>query len=107
MTVRHVLKYTIPVAEHPTELVMPSGAKIVSVGSQQPGTVAMWAESEESHQPIGVREARMFVAVPTGVDFKDPDAVYVGTAHVRGLLPARADTYVIHIYEIPTETSTP
>lgn len=109
MTIRrHVFKYQIPAAEHPTELVMPAGAKIVHVGSQQPGTVTIWAESEENYKPVGLLEARLFLTIPTGVDFTETDAQYVGTApHVTGLPPRSTESFVLHLYEIPSETSTP
>lgn len=94
MTARHVYKYQIPVAEKPSELVMPAGAVIVTVGTQQPGMVTLWAESAD--QPTAAAAARMFVTVPTGVDVHDDTARYVGTAH--------DGEYVWHLYEIPTET---
>lgn len=98
MSTRHVYKYQIPVTDQPTELVMPAGAKIVHVGSQQAATVTMWAESEE--KPVGLMvEARRFLTVPTGGDFTDPDAHYIGTAHDGG--------FVWHVYETHTETSIP
>jgi len=89
---RHVYKYQIPVADEPTELVMPAGAKVVAVGTQRASSVTLWAESEEAHKPVGLMEARLFLTVPTGADIDSPDATYVGTALDRAL--------VWHVYEI-------
>lgn len=92
MSVRHVYKYQIPVADGPTALVMPAGATIVTVGLQH-DKVCLWAESEEMHKPSGLMEDRRFITYDTGHDIPDPSATYVGTVFDH--------EFVWHIYEIP------
>lgn len=87
--IKTIWKHTINVAEEIAELDMPVGAKLLHVGCQKPGTVALWVEQEASHRDVETVKRHFFV-YGTG-DWIDDRHEYVGTC-VDGV-------FIWHLYE--------
>lgn len=85
-------KYELVVRNVPHSIIMPHGAKIVSVGQQHDGgKVLIWAEVNTSAPPV----ARTFQVFGTGDDIIR-DGTYVDTVHSNLF-----GVYLVwHIYEL-------
>lgn len=82
-----VWKFEVPVDDSVHTLTMPAPARVVHVGCQRPGVVAVWAEVGAGSQDTAERGFRVY---GTG---QEVSGSYVGTAHDDGL--------VWHVYAEP------
>lgn len=86
-----VWKFEVPVDGRAHVVRMPLPAKVVHVGCQQPGVVAVWAEVTPGSETWAAREMSVY---GTG---HPVEGVYVGTAFDR--------VFVWHLYEASTEVA--
>lgn len=83
---RAIHKYTLPI-EHTRWLVLPEGAKFLSVQNQLE-TLTLWFEVDTQKED----EVRRFQVVVTGGEPPD-SGTYLGTVQLAG------GTFVAHVYE--------
>ena len=86
-----VYKYEISLDQAVTELIMPEGSKILSVGNQNEALV-LWAEAPIT--TLATAEKKRIVCCLTGRDYiLSKDAVFIGT-----VLFAKGN-FVVHVFE--------
>ncbi len=87
---RTIFKYTITANEPIKKFDLPLGAKVVEVGSQEPGTLQFWVDSGIDN--FLENEIRTFRIYGTGHPIDENDT-YVGTAF--------DPPFVWHLFELP------
>jgi hypothetical protein len=69
-----IWKYDVPIDDNDTEILMPSGAKILHVTIQMPHIITFWAIVNNS-----LLETRTFRVFGTGQEIPDEYNYYLGT----------------------------
>lgn len=86
-----IFKYALP-TRGPRELVLPMGARILSVANQYEKVIALWAEVDPKATQT---ETRRFYVAMTGEEFViSPSSVFIGTVLLAD------GSYVAHVYEV-------